>query len=422
MKEPEKQLWAAYQADRTEENRNALVTHYQPYLRHIAVKVGHTLPPNANYDIDDLVNYGFFGLLQAIDKFEPERGLNFTTFAPLRITGAIRDGLRNEDWVPRLERVKQARGEVEPVLMKSFESFRYRNRSQIDDGDDSAECDPGEEGHAADRMEFNDLLRAVMRGFSKIERLIFIGYHVEGQRMHEIGRDLNLSESRISQMHSDLMVRVRARYGKRGERVFDMRPDARIIKMPTVMPKRVRKPRPVRQAVDMAADVLDVAYRQTLPMLAIEQAHESTAEVDFHQPVSERTGDYMDNLINMLAEARAEDVRAAIEKKQAELASLEIILKAVEARGGKVSEPGPAIAPRPPTEKIRSTKAEVDAIVEKITAHLREHGPMNCADLARAFGVGYNTMVGYLQRPEFRRGDDFKWAPVDVAGVVAQAG
>jgi len=95
-------LWAAYQQQRSAQNRNALWVHYQSLVKYIADRIKGKLPEYIQ--ADELMSLGNVGLLQAIEAFDPARGFVFTTYAPPRIRGAILDGIRESDWVPRLER------------------------------------------------------------------------------------------------------------------------------------------------------------------------------------------------------------------------------------------------------------------------------------------------------------------------------
>ena len=103
MREPGEQelteLWTDYKATGDERAREGLILHYSPLVKFVAGRVGSGLPRNV--DQNDLVSFGTFGLIDAVDKFEPERGFKFETYAVNRIKGAILDELRHLDWVPR---------------------------------------------------------------------------------------------------------------------------------------------------------------------------------------------------------------------------------------------------------------------------------------------------------------------------------
>ena len=100
----EAQLWREYRQGGSDAAREQLIVGYSPLVKYVAGRVAIGLPPNVEFD--DLVSYGIFGLIDAIDKFDPERGIKFETYAIARIRGAIMDGLRNNDWVPRSVRQK----------------------------------------------------------------------------------------------------------------------------------------------------------------------------------------------------------------------------------------------------------------------------------------------------------------------------
>src|SRR5918911_949622 len=97
-------LWARYKADGERAIRDELIVHYSPLVKYVAGRVAVGLPQNVEQS--DLVSYGIFGLIDAIDKFDPARGYKFETYAIARIKGAILDELRSIDWVPRSVRAK----------------------------------------------------------------------------------------------------------------------------------------------------------------------------------------------------------------------------------------------------------------------------------------------------------------------------
>src|SRR6478752_3791402 len=97
-------LWTAYRAGPTRDLRDRLILHYSPLVKYVAGRIGVGLPQNVEQS--DLVSYGIFGLIDAIEKFDPNRGFKFETYAIARIKGAILDELRSIDWVPRSVRAK----------------------------------------------------------------------------------------------------------------------------------------------------------------------------------------------------------------------------------------------------------------------------------------------------------------------------
>lgn len=244
-------LWARYLATRSDDERNALAEHYLPLVRPLAAKLKARLP--ANVELEDLVSYGTLGLLDAITRYEPKRGFKFETFCQARVRGAMLDELRNQDWVPRLVRsrgatlkskreelsqklgreptvaelakglgkkvreVEQLEQEVRPVerislSKKFFETDSFKDVTTLSMLTDRHAEDP------AGREVGKDILRLISKNLNRESRLVVILYYFEGLTMKEIGRQLGLSESRISQMHSQIMNELRRRLeSRRGE-------------------------------------------------------------------------------------------------------------------------------------------------------------------------------------------------------------
>lgn len=245
---PIEKIWREYA--RTEEEaprkrvlRNYLIERYLPLVRYNAERIHQRLPDEVN--IEDLMSAGVFGLMDAIDGFDLERKVKFETFSANRIRGAILDELRSMDWVPRLVRhrtakFEQARQQIEmdsgePAtddqvakhLGMSGEEFDKvkRDSSSVMTRSLSARCFNGDgtrdvreidvirdESQANPQIEVQrrDLKDLVTKGLSRAERLIVILYYYEGMTMKEIGATLDLSESRVSQMHSSILLRLKA--------------------------------------------------------------------------------------------------------------------------------------------------------------------------------------------------------------------
>ncbi len=235
--------WLRYKALGDEPTRNRLVEHYLYLVRYTAERIGAKLPDEV--DVDDLMSAGIFGLVDAIDAFDLERGVKFETYCSPRIRGAILDELRSMDWVPRLvrhrahklddavralevelgrlpnedelaSRLGMSRGEFEKLLRDanavSLVSLSTRFGGENNNNREAAETDvlPDEEGVdpvvEAQKQDIKDL---VTRGLSRAERLIVVLYYYEQMTMKEIGLTLDLSESRVSQMHSAIVERLR---------------------------------------------------------------------------------------------------------------------------------------------------------------------------------------------------------------------
>src|SRR5689334_5281878 len=242
------QLWRDYRAEPTVELRNQLVELYLPLVKYNAERIWSRLPDGV--ELDDLMSAGVFGLMDAIEAFDLNRGVKFETYCVPRIRGAMLDELRTMDWVPRLVRSKQSKmdeasKELEAALgrkptheelatrlglpveqieafvneatavslvslnKKWYETDSYKDVREIDILEDKKAEDP------TSRLQNRDLMRLVTRGLNRNERLIIILYYYEEMTMKEIGATLDLSESRVSQMHSSIVTRLQAQLAKR---------------------------------------------------------------------------------------------------------------------------------------------------------------------------------------------------------------
>jgi RNA polymerase sigma factor FliA len=241
-------VWQEYRDRPTVELRNRLVERYLPLVKYNAERIWARLPDGV--ELDDLISAGVFGLMDAIDAFDLTRGVKFETYCVPRIRGAMLDELRTMDWVPRLVRSKaskmeHARKELEAALgrpprgeelaaklgipieqldnylgeatavnlvslnKKWYETDSYKDVREIDILEDKKAEDP------TGRLQNRDLMKLVTRGLNRNERLIVILYYYEEMTMKEIGATLNLSESRVSQMHSSIVARLQAHLSKR---------------------------------------------------------------------------------------------------------------------------------------------------------------------------------------------------------------
>lgn len=236
-------VWMRYQQTREEGIRNFLMEKFLPLVRYNAERIYTRLPDEV--DIEDLMSAGIFGLMDAIDAFDLERKVKFETYCAPRIRGAILDELRSMDWVPRLVRsrsakVEQAKQEIEKrtgrpatenevaeILNVSGEEFDKLNRDgkavatrsltqrcfSSDGGRDVREIDvirDENQTNPVGELQRRDLRELMTKGLSRAERLIVVLYYYEGMTMKEIGATLDLSESRVSQMHSSILLRLRA--------------------------------------------------------------------------------------------------------------------------------------------------------------------------------------------------------------------
>ena len=195
-------LWTAYRTTKSIEDRNRLVERYLPVRDKIAHIAAQRVPPWSGMTVDDLAADATFGLLAAIESFDINRSVKFATYANLRIWGAIKDGLRKMDWVPRVERKKLKRTGGEPIGIRSI------NAIEKDDHGDLKELG---QGFTYAIEHGNDWWKAACRGCTKIERQVIELYWRQGLSMKQIGQQMGCSESRVSQIHSEALGRIQAR-------------------------------------------------------------------------------------------------------------------------------------------------------------------------------------------------------------------
>ncbi len=243
-----KDVWIEFKKKPTEQLRNVLMEHYLHLVRFNAERLHMKLP--GEVELDDLISSGIFGLKDAIYAFDMERGVKFETYCAQRIRGAILDELRSMDWVPRLVRSRAHKVDVarknlemeagrratdEEVAGKlniSMDEFHKISKDssavgvvslsrkwyETDSNKDVREIDVLEDKRGADpvrEIQRKDLKDMITRGLSRAERLIIILYYFEEMTMKEIGMTLDLSESRVSQMHSSILARLKAQMADR---------------------------------------------------------------------------------------------------------------------------------------------------------------------------------------------------------------
>ncbi|MAB88982.1 MAG: FliA/WhiG family RNA polymerase sigma factor [Planctomycetes bacterium] len=240
-------LWVDYKETRDPLLRNKLIERYYPLVRYIGERLLSTLP--RSIELDDLTSAGFFGLMDAIDGFDLTRGIKFKTYCTTRVRGSILDELRSQDWVPRLVRLKankisrawktlEARFGREPtevemaeLLEISVEEFKAMSDEanpvtmySLSDKFDDSQADGGMEKSdvIADRrtesplecLNRRDALEVLTRNLAQKEKRIIILYYYEGLTMKEIGRILDLTESRVCQIHSNVISRLKERIAR----------------------------------------------------------------------------------------------------------------------------------------------------------------------------------------------------------------
>ena len=242
------EVWIGYKKTKRDDLRNILMEAYLHLVRYNAERVYSKLPNEV--ELDDLMSAGIFGLMDSIDHFDFDKGVKFETYCARRIQGAILDELRSMDWVPRLVRSRshkldaaQKSLEVElgrsptmeelagkmQVGMEEFEKI-YKDAQatsivslsrkwyETDSNKDVREIDVLEDKKTRNPLrdiQRKDLKELMSKGLSRAEKLIVTLYYFEEMTMKEIGATLDLSESRVSQMHSSILARLRAQMNDR---------------------------------------------------------------------------------------------------------------------------------------------------------------------------------------------------------------
>ncbi|SRR6266540_233454 len=240
-------LWASYKDGANRDVRDQLILHYSPLVKYVAGRVAVGLPQNVEQA--DLVSYGIFGLIDAIDKFDVDRGYKFETYAIARIKGAILDELRSIDWVPRSVRAKarsleKAYAKLEAELHRTPNDVELAAELGITDdqlqtmlnqisfvglvaldemlsvggergdtlslGDTIA--DGGEGPVAAYEVEeMRQILADAINRMPEREKIVLTLYYYEGLTLAEIGEVLGVTESRVCQIHTKAILQLRSR-------------------------------------------------------------------------------------------------------------------------------------------------------------------------------------------------------------------
>jgi RNA polymerase sigma factor FliA len=248
-------LWQEYKRTRDRILRDRLILTYAPLVKYVAGRLGSGLP--AHVDEGDLVSYGLLGLIGAIERFDPNRDIKFETYAIARIKGSIIDELRSMDWVPRSVRarardIERAIAALEAKLTRAptdeeiaarlgiteeefQDSLLEISRSSIaaldelwsspgSGGDSVALIDTIEDPQAPQphqAMDMTELREALGEAISRLperEKLVVTLYYYEELTLREIGEVLGVTESRVSQLHTKAILRLKARLGATRDR------------------------------------------------------------------------------------------------------------------------------------------------------------------------------------------------------------
>jgi RNA polymerase sigma factor for flagellar operon FliA len=242
--DPVVELWAGYHDAPTRQARDRLIIHYSPLVKYVAGRVAVGLPQNVEQS--DLVSYGIFGLIDAIEKFDPGRGFKFETYAISRIKGAILDELRSIDWVPRSVRAKgraveRAFSKLEARLRRSPTEAELAQELDMTDaqlqtvlgqlsltgvaaldemlgdrgdattlGDTIPDAQDGP-GALLERSELRSQLAEAIERMPEREKIVLTLYYFETLTLSQIGEVLGVTESRVSQIHTKAVLQLRSR-------------------------------------------------------------------------------------------------------------------------------------------------------------------------------------------------------------------
>jgi len=243
----EEELWIEYRRTRNQSIRETLIKQYAPLVKYVAGKVAMGMPQNVEFD--DLVSCGSFGLMDAIEKYDPEKNVKFKTYAVTRIRGAIFDELRQIDWVPRS--VRQKTREIETTVsnleahlgrtasdqeiakalnmneedyLKTIQKISGTSILSLDQiwlsGDDKDRVTIADSIESPSSLNpdviiekevIKQVLTATLNELPEKEKQILVLYYYEDMTLKEIGKVLQVTESRVSQLHTKAILRLRSK-------------------------------------------------------------------------------------------------------------------------------------------------------------------------------------------------------------------
>lgn len=238
-------LWKEYMSTKNSEIRDKIILEYAPLVKIVAGRLSIYLGYNVEYD--DLVGYGIFGLIDAIDKFDYDKGVKFETYASLRIRGAILDQIRKMDWIPRSLRQKQKKMEVaiskietqygrpakdeeiaSELGIETEELISWQGQAKITNIislDEFVEAAGEKEVNAIKSNSYeqpesialkNEIKQQLMDSLETLtdkERKVILLYYYEELTLKEISRILEVSESRVSQLHTKALQKMKVKLG-----------------------------------------------------------------------------------------------------------------------------------------------------------------------------------------------------------------
>jgi RNA polymerase sigma factor for flagellar operon FliA len=239
-----KKLWNEYKKTRSIDDRNRIVEQFLPLVKKIASDVYQRLP-NKSVEFEDLCSYGSIGLIEAVERYDPTINIKFQTYAISRIRGSMLDHLRNIDWIPRslrkkikdyekavleikneegkeptdeeiakklnlgIDDAKKIKNEVNRTQILSLEEYLFRNEKSRDEFANMRDNDSEDPNSVISKMEMVEALKESIRKLKKREQLLLQLYYYEELNFKEIGAVLNISESRVSQIHSHILMKLK---------------------------------------------------------------------------------------------------------------------------------------------------------------------------------------------------------------------
>ncbi|MCL2497915.1 MAG: FliA/WhiG family RNA polymerase sigma factor [Symbiobacteriaceae bacterium] len=238
------QLWGEYKSQGSLTAKEELIANYAFLVRHVVARLMIGLPPHV--EAEEMLSYATLGLLEAMERYDPERGIRFESYAVSRIKGAILDGLRANDWVPRVtrQRIKEMErayltlqqtlgrepsdeemSEALELSLADFHKLQYSASATVvfsldegitvKEGEILTRGSMVEDPHAQVDVELmqDDEKHMLAQGIAALperERILVSLYYYEGLTLKEVGMALGVTESRASQMHSKAILRLRA--------------------------------------------------------------------------------------------------------------------------------------------------------------------------------------------------------------------
>ncbi len=238
-------LWASYSANKTPQLREQLIIEYSQLVKLVAGRLSMYLGYNVEYE--DLVSYGIFGLIDAIDKFDSAKNVKFETYASLRIRGAILDQIRKMDWIPRSVRQKQKKieaayakietqygriatdeelaaeldvpvdefyawqGQIKITNLISLDEFVEQGSEMKMDAVSNSHFEQPEK--VVEKEELTKIIGDAMELLTEKEKKVVLLYYYEDMTLKEISSVLEVSESRVSQLHTKALAKLRKNLG-----------------------------------------------------------------------------------------------------------------------------------------------------------------------------------------------------------------